>query len=290
MSALGVMNNMPKRGLSLFVFIAGDSHLSVNNIHLCYFSPTGTTRLVLESIAGSMKSEETRLHVHDWLSPESRTSILECSPDDLVLVGMPVYYGRIPSLFHAGLPLRGNGALFVPVVVYGNRHYDDALLELKNLGEAAGCTCLGAGAFIARHSLNPHMGEGRPDAEDHAMMHDFGKQIAERAARHAVPGSVSVPGKMPYVPYGKTPFTPVLLDHDACIACGTCVSACPVRLIDPETFEPAKPEQCLFCYGCVRNCPVQVRGPVPAVAEVFDNSMNQLAARCTERRVPETFF
>ncbi len=264
--------------------------MAVNSVRLFYFSPAGTTRFVLETIAAGMEPAGSSRHVHDWLSPESRAQCVECSPDDLVLVGMPVYYGRIPSLFHEGLPLRGNGARFVPVVVYGNRHYDDALLELKTLGEAAGCRCLGAGAFVARHSLNPHMGAGRPDGEDCAIMRDFGKSLAERYVANTDTGSVSVPGKTPYVPYGKTPFAPVLLDRDACIACGACVRSCPVRIVDPETFEPSHPEQCLFCYGCVRNCPVNVRGPIPAVAEVFFRRMDELAERCSVRREPELFF
>ena len=263
--------------------------MAVNRIRLFYFSPTGATRSVLESVAAGIGCAQIITQACDWISPESRETLIECSSDDLVLVGMPVYYGRIPSLFHAGLPIHGNGALFVPIVVYGNRHYDDALLELKILGENAGCTCLGAGAFIARHSLNPTIGSGRPDAEDRAVMHRFGKALANKLETFSPTSSSSVPGKFPYAPYGKTPFTPALLNRSACIACGACVEACPVRLIDPETFEPASPEKCIFCYGCVRNCPVGVRGPIPAVAEIFSQRMSGLAASCTERRSPETF-
>lgn len=117
----------------------------------------------------------------DWGDPKSRAAILKTGPDELVIAGMPVYYGRIPSLFHEGLPLRGEGTPFVPVAVYGNRHYDDAVLELKTLGEAAGCVTLGAAAFVAQHCLNPDMGRGRPDASDLAVMKRFGSALRAKA-------------------------------------------------------------------------------------------------------------
>ena len=51
---------------------------------------------------------------------------------DLLVVGMPVYSGRIPaSALPALRKFRGNGTPAVVVCVYGNRDYDDALLELR---------------------------------------------------------------------------------------------------------------------------------------------------------------
>ena len=203
---------------------------------------------------------------------------------------MPVYYGRIPSLFHEGLPLHGEGTPFVPVAVYGNRHYDDAVLELKTLGEAAGCVTLGAAAFVAQHCLNPDMG-GRPDASDLAVMKRFGSAL--RAKADGLAGSMpplSVPGAVPYKEYKPTPFAPELLDAETCIRCGLCARTCPVRIIDSETYAVTEPERCLFCFGCVRICPVAVRGPRPEVAPVFAAQMAGLAARCTERREPELFL
>ena len=204
---------------------------------------------------------------------------------------MPVYYGRIPSLFHEGLPLRGEGTPFVPVAVYGNRHYDDAVLELKTLGEAAGCVTLGAAAFVAQHCLNPDMGRGRPDASDLAVMKRFGSAL--RAKADGLAGSMpplSVPGAFPYKEYKPTPFAPELLDAETCIRCGLCARTRPVRIIDSETYAVTEPERCLFCFGCVRICPVAVRGPRPEVAPVFAAQMAGLAARCTERREPELFL
>ena len=107
--------------------------MEIKRVHIAYFSPTGTTKRTLRAVAEGFGCSE--LSETDWGDPKSRAAILKTGPDELVIAGMPVYYGRIPSLFHEGLPLHGEGTPFVPVAVYGNRHYDDAVLELKTLGE-----------------------------------------------------------------------------------------------------------------------------------------------------------
>ena len=181
--------------------------MEIKRVHIAYFSPTGTTKRTLRAVAEGFGCSE--LSETDWADPKSRAAILKTGPDELVIAGMPVYYGRIPSLFHEGLPLRGEGTPFVPVAVYGNRHYDDAVLELKTLGEAAGCVTLGAAAFVAQHCLNPDMGRGRPDASDLAVMKRFGSAL--RAKADGLAGSMpplSVPGAVPYKEYKPTPFAP----------------------------------------------------------------------------------
>ena len=255
------------------------------HVHAVYFSPAGTTRRTVRALARALglgTASET-----DWTDPAQRTR-LDCGPDDLLIVGMPVYYGRIPSLFHAGLPLAGERTKWLPVVVYGNRNYDDALLELMTLGEAAGCVTLGAAAFVAQHCLNPDMGRGRPDAKDAEAVRRFAGMIRERLGHERVE-PVSVPGSRPYREYRPTPFAPVLLDPKACTRCGLCVRACPVRIIEPETLEVAEPDRCLFCFGCVNACPVGARGPHPSVAPAFRAQMAALGARCTTRREAELF-
>ena len=263
--------------------------MNITRVTIASFSPTGTTKRTLRAIAEGFGCSE--LAEIDWTDPESRADTLKCGPDELVVVGMPVYYGRIPSPFHKGLLLRGRGTPFVPVAVYGNRHYDDAVLELKTLGEAAGCAALGAAAFVAQHSLNPDMGRGRPDAADLAVMRRFGSAL--RAKADGLDGPIpplDVPGHTPYREYKPTPFAPALLDAEACIRCGQCARLCPAGIIDPETFTVTAPEKCLFCFGCVRVCPVGVRGPIPEAASAFAAQMAGLAARCTERREPELFL
>ena len=110
--------------------------MEIKRVHIAYFSPTGTTKRTLRAVAEGFGCSE--LSETDWGDPKSRAAILKTGPDELVIAGMPVYYGRIPSLFHEGLPLRGEGTPFVPVAVYGNRHYDDAVLNSKRSARRRG--------------------------------------------------------------------------------------------------------------------------------------------------------
>ncbi len=59
--------------------------------------------------------------------------------------------------------IKGNGAKAVAVVVYGNRDYDDTLLELKNVLEENGFVVGAMVAAIAEHSIARNLAAGRPD-------------------------------------------------------------------------------------------------------------------------------
>ena len=75
------------------------------------------------------------------------------SGEDFVIFGMPVYGGRLPALAAKRLAgLHGEQTPCVLVVTYGNRHYDDALVELQDLCEAQGFVVKGAAALVGRHT------------------------------------------------------------------------------------------------------------------------------------------
>ncbi|MDI9589765.1 MAG: 4Fe-4S binding protein [Acidobacteriota bacterium] len=48
-----------------------------------------------------------------------------------------------------------------------------------------------------------------------------------------------------------------IIDADACIACGACVDACPVGVLEVEEVAVAVNEDdCIGCGACVDACPV----------------------------------
>lgn len=102
---------------------------------------------------------------------------------ELCVIVTPVYGGRVPALALQRLQrLKGNGAPAILVVVYGNRDYEDALLELRDTAISLGFVPLTAGAFIGEHSYStPELpiAAGRPDTDDLQQAREFGKNSLE---------------------------------------------------------------------------------------------------------------
>ena len=114
--------------------------MKINKIYGVYFSATGTTEKVIAAAvkaAGEVTGADCEMICFN--APEKRKETLAFAEGDLVFAGIPVYAGRVPNLL---LPfvrdrLVGGGAAAVPVVLYGNRNFDDALIELRNIATVA---------------------------------------------------------------------------------------------------------------------------------------------------------
>ena len=105
--------------------------MNIESINLVYFSPTGTTKKVLQAIAQGIGNKNVKLT--DITKPGNREKVLQPSENELLIVGVPVYMGRVPALIGDWLnQIKANKTPVVCVAVYGNREFEDALLELKN--------------------------------------------------------------------------------------------------------------------------------------------------------------
>ena len=78
----------------------------IQSAHFAFFSPSSRTRRTLQNIASGMQGMS--LTEKDLTLPTQRAVETVYDPESLVVIGMPVYFGRIPKVFHNGLPLRGN--------------------------------------------------------------------------------------------------------------------------------------------------------------------------------------
>ena len=126
-----------------------------------YFSPTGGTRAYVTALAGLLSCEAEEI---DLTAREERARDHVFGPEDLVILGAPVYAGRLPQL-EGGIfeRLRGDGTPAVFNVSYGNRAFEDALLEEQDICQAHGFHGIAAGAWIAPHTFPGRIGAGRPD-------------------------------------------------------------------------------------------------------------------------------
>lgn len=257
---------------------------------LIYFSPTGTTEKILRTIAVSISPEEPRCI--DVTRPETRKKDFTFSSDDLVIFGMPVYAGRIPETVTTFLEkLSGNDTTAVIVALYGNRAFEDALLEMKNISLETGFIPFAAGAFIGEHSFateNVPLALGRPDEKDIAEARGFGEKIAgvkKTENPHSLK-PVEVPGNIPY--RERHPFPPVdiITDSELCTQCGTCVTVCPTAAVSDDDYSHDT-EKCIVCAACIKSCPENARS---FQGEFMEALSAKLAKLCDERKEPEFFF
>jgi ferredoxin len=266
--------------------------MDVKRVRLVYFSPTGTTKKVLESIAQGIGVEDAG-HV-DLTRPGSVGHAIRLSPDELVLVGAPVYGGRLPvDAVHRFRRIAGGNAPAVLVVTYGNREFEDALLELKHLAMELGLYPVAGGAFIGEHSYSTRelpVAHGRPDRQDLQTATDFGARIKGKVMAMPsadAPMDLELPGRYPYESTGARSMavSPVTRE-DTCILCGTCAGVCPTAAVSVDGSVATVIERCIRCCACVKSCPTGAR-----VVEdgKWIGIANWLHDHCSARKEPQVF-
>lgn len=145
-------------------------------IHQITFSPTGGTKRVAACICEGIGTD---IEVTELCLKAEKCSTPEIAPEDLAVIAFPVFAGRVPPLAIERLrQIESHGARCAVAVVFGNRAYDDALLELHDVAAELGFRVIAAIGAVAEHSIIRKYGQGRPDAADEKTLRDFGKQIA----------------------------------------------------------------------------------------------------------------
>lgn len=258
----------------------------VNDVHLIYFSPTGTTEKVLDAVAEGLRPQMvTRHNLTYSLKPcEQRIE------GGIALIGVPVYAGRVPE--SALARLTRFSALDVPAVLialYGNREFEDALVELRDICTQKGFNVVAAGAFIGEHSYSTPdypIAAGRPDADDLAQAESFGQQIAKKL----VQGDYTQPeidGQVPYKERVKFGGVAPETDAEVCVLCGQCATACPVHVIRVTDEVTTEAQNCIMCSACLRVCRPGAR---QFVHPVIGERRELLVKNCSTPKQPILFI
>lgn len=255
--------------------------------NIVYFSPTHTSQKVARAVGDGIGMG---IRIETDLTCDTATSEILIK-DSVTIIAVPVYAGRVAPVAVERLKrLKGDNSVAILVAVYGNRDYEDALVELRDLVIRQGFILLAAAAFVGEHSYSRKgmpIAEGRPDSEDICSATTFGTDALVKLKKAVGTADIypfHLKGNVPYKEVSKpTPAAPITLKH--CVVCGECIDICPTKAIyinEEEKIDTDK-LKCIKCCVCVKEC--------PTAAREFNTPYTEMLFRnYSVRRNPEIFI
>ncbi len=175
--------------------------MKITKVWAVYFSPTGNAKKVVTTMAKrAAECLGVPMGTVDFTLPENREGVVSFDKEDLAFFSTPVYAGRIPNkmLPYVQTAFEGNGALAVAVSVFGNRNFDNGLIELRNELEAHGFHTVAGAGIPTEHVFSSKLATGRPDADDLVKIAEFGEKVAEKVSGLTeIPEKIAVRGDDP---------------------------------------------------------------------------------------------
>lgn len=253
------------------------------SIYAIYFSPTGGTEKIVTFIA-----EQFGKYQSIDLCEKTSDLTNDFSEEDLCIIGVPSFGGRVPAIALERIKtLKGNNANAILITVYGNRAYEDTLIELEDTLIEKNFACQAAIAAVAEHSIMHQFATGRPDQNDLAELSDFVQKIKKKnnntVKSELLP--VHVPGNRPYREYGIIPLIPGA--SHTCGSCGLCVAKCPTGAIPSDNPKHTDKDKCISCMRCISVCPKHARKLNPVMLAA---ASQKLKKACSGRKENELFL
>lgn len=246
------------------------------------FSPTGGTKKVADDLIGALEGDVTTVDLTD---SKQNFQTVQLNREDVAIISVPSYGGRVPAVAVERLGMvHGNGARAILVCVYGNRAYEDTLVELEDAAKQAGFQVIAAVAAIAEHSIARQFAAGRPDEQDAARLSDFAKRIQHKLSEDDF-SEPSIPGNRPYKKAGGAGMVPKPTKE--CTNCGICAAECPVQAIDQENSKKVDEKACISCMRCISVCPQDARKVNPVMLSAAGLMLKKV---CSERKECELFL
>ena len=185
----------------------------MKKIYNINFSPTGSSMEVAEEIIKAFGCEETVIDLCEEVTEE-----IHIESDSLCLFSVPCYGGRIPKTAEERLlHIHGENTPAVVCVTFGNRDFEDALLELADLAEANGFSVIAACAAVMEHNIMHVFGKDRPDCSDKEELRKFSSAIIDKLKAGKSDRPI-ISGNRPYKERHSSPM-PILVNETSCTHC-----------------------------------------------------------------------
>lgn len=237
--------------------------MKINSI---FFSPTGSTKEVADLIA----SEFSCLNDEVDISRQDFDAYI-CKEDEIYIIAAPTYSSRIGRIVSEKLArVESKGARAICLVTYGNRGFDDSLLELGDICLDRGFNVIAGLAASTEHNIFRDLTEDRPDKEDREELRGFSRKIIGKieSGDKSLP---SLPGSRPYMDMVVSSLRPEV--NDRCIKCFVCARSCPLEAIPMDDPTLTDDDACIACMRCIKICPSGARGLNPLVGKLAGKTM-----------------
>lgn len=253
------------------------------SIYKIVFSPTGGTQKAADIFTRVLCEKPVEI---DLSKAEENFGKWKFQEEDVCVVAVPSYGGRVPEIAASHLKqMQGRNARAVLLVVYGNRAYEDTLLELKDTLKSVGFRCVAALTAVAEHSIMHQFGNGRPDGGDCKELEQFADRISEELEKGNLSEDVDVPGSRPYREYSGIPLKPRA--GKKCTACQICAQKCPAGAISKENPRKTDAKLCISCMRCISVCPQGARSLNRLMLAAASGKMKKA---CSGRKENELFL
>ena len=249
----------------------------MEKIYEIVFSPTGRSNKVAGYIAENFKGKKILLDLC-----KASTERISVDNDSLCIFSAPCYGGRVPITAEERLMnIHGNNTPAIVCITFGNRAFEDSLLELSDLAEKNGFKVIGAAAVSSEHNIMHIFGKGRPDEQDKMQIKEFAASAAEKLMSHNYK-KPDIPGSRPYKERHRSSIN-IMVDENTCVCCGMCALKCPVGAISKDGRKTDK-EICIGCMRCIEICRSR---SIPK--EYVDALIDRLGDACQGRK-KNSFF
>lgn len=249
---------------------------------ILYWSLTGTTRRVAQSIAEGLRDEGIECVLDDL----RHGSTCDLSSFDIVGIGFPIHWFRLPTPVSRAIADLGtlDGKSVFAFSLSGTCRgagLNRARTALVRAGgvERGAFACHGEDRFYPYTRLGALFSPDHPTPDDLRAARTFARDMARAhdAIEHGAPAPAVPPLDPPTHPvhaFERLVTGPRLtrllysrffrVDHERCSRCGRCAKGCPVGNISRGRGElPSWGRGCVLCLLCVTNCPEEaVRCPM----------------------------